>query len=220
LSNPFDTETAEPITDTENGWTASEAAAVNEVDTPEALDDEPEDTADASASEGAKPEKVAKEAKAPARAAPPEGLITPVQFAKVLTEHLEAKGATNKNGPITAKSATSPGNPIPPQYIYSMLSQGAKPNAKNPVPTYVSAHDGTIYKTGEAPEGTPLARVNLLKQDEALEWWDAKDARVAASKTAKAEADKKKAEKAAAAPVATPENQTPAIDAEPVTEAE
>jgi hypothetical protein len=214
-----------PVADAENGWTANEAAAVGhedavaEVDTPEALDDEAEDTvADGAAGEGAKQEKAPKEPKAPARATPPDGLITPVQFAKVLTEHLEAKGFSNKNGPVTAKSATSPGNPIPPQYIYSMLSQSQKPNAKNPVPTYVSDHAGNVYKTGEQPEGTPLARVNLLKETEALAWWDEKDSRVAASKTAKAEKAAKAAEKAAATPTA------PVVEAEapadPIVEAE
>jgi hypothetical protein len=233
VTNPFGAEqgTDTPVVDTENGWTAEEAAAVgdteelNEVDTPEALDDEPEDTVDASAtpvSEGAKP---AAAPKAPARPAPPTGLITPVQFAKTLTEHLEAKGFSNKNGPVTSKSDTSPGNPIPPQYIYSMINQGSKPNAKNPIPTYVSAHDGTVYKTGEQPEGTPLARVNLMKADEGLDWWDAKDARVAASKTAKAEKAAKAAEKAAAAPAGTVDHPAngaatePSTD-EPVVEAE
>jgi len=85
LSNPFDTDTKteEPVVDPENGWTADEAAAVgsteelDEIDTPEALDDEAEDTvtpeAAATAGEGAKPEKAPK---APARPTPPEGLIT------------------------------------------------------------------------------------------------------------------------------------------------
>ena len=226
-NNPFENDTQHvEATDPTTGWTADEAAAVNdaplaEVDTPEALDDEAEDTvAPEAAGEGAKTEKAAeKTPKAPARPAPPEGYITPVQFAKVLTEHLEAKGASNKNGPITAKSATSPGNPIPPQYIYSMINQGNKPNAKNPVPTYVSAHDGTVYKTGEQPEGTPLARVNLMDSSEALAWWDAKDERVAASKAAKAEADAKKAAKAAETP-ATPAAAAVETPSEPVVEAE
>src|SRR5882757_27209 len=206
LSNPFEAGQTQ-VADQENGWTAEEAAAMNdapqseldEVDTPEALDDEPEDTVADGVTTKVAPEKTAKEPKAPARALPPEGLITPVAFAKVLTEHLSEKQYRNKNGfvgRVTSEDGTAGAvdlkiNPIPPQCIYSMINQGNKPNAKNPVPTYVSAHDGTVYKSGEQPEGTALARINLMKSDESLAWWDAKDERVAASKTAKAEADKK-----------------------------
>jgi len=232
LSNPFDTDTKteEPVVDPENGWTADEAAAVgsteelDEIDTPEALDDEAEDTvtpeAAATAGEGAKPEKAPK---APARPTPPEGLITPVQFAKELTKHLEAQGKSNKNGPITSKSAESPGNPIPPQYIYSMLSQSAKAGAKNPIPTYVADHQGNVFSTAEAPKDDqgnlkPLARVNLLKLDEALKWWDEKDARVSASKQAKAEKAAKAAEKASETPA--PVEAEAVTETEPVEEAE
>jgi hypothetical protein len=222
------TQAVDPVT----GWTAEETAAVadeqgnvevpalDEVDTPEALDDEAEDVA-VPDGEGAKPatEKVAK---APARVAPPEGYITPVAFAKVLTEHLSGKKYQNKNGFVgrAADGATVDlkVNPIPPQYIYSMINQGNKPNAKNPVPTYVSAHDGQVYKTGEQPEGVALARVNLMDATEALAWWDAKDERVAASRQAKAEKAAKAAEKAAAAPaVGQPANEAPSA---PVEEAE
>jgi hypothetical protein len=220
--NPFaDSESTQPV-DQPVPATEGDIEELDEVDTPEALDDEAEDTA-APASEGATPATPAAP-KAPARPAPPQGYITPVAFGKILTEHLAAKSYQNKNGYVgrTSDGATIDlkVNPIPPQYIYSMINQGNKPNAKNPIPTYVSAHDGTVYKTGEQPEGVALARVNLMDATEALAWWDAKDARVAAGRQAKAEKAKAAAEKAAAAP-ATPAG-TPAVEtpSEPVQEAE
>jgi hypothetical protein len=193
---------------------------IQDVDTPEELDDEtdvvPETTGEGAKSTTATP-------KAPARATPPDGYITPVAFAKILTKHLAEKSYQNKNGYVgrTSDGATIDEkiNPIPPQYIYSMLNQGNKPNAKNPIPTYVSGHNpGEVWKTGEQPEGTPLARVNLLDPTEALAWWDAKDERIAASKKAKEDKAKAAAEKAAATPAAPAVVEDEA--AEPVTEAE
>jgi hypothetical protein len=198
-------------------------AGLAEVDTPEALDDETDVVPTGTVSEGAKP---TKEPKAPARPTPPATHITPVAFAKELTKHLADKSFQNKNGFV---GRTTDGsaidlkiNPIPPQYIYSMINQTHKRNAqgeltaKNPLPTYVSGHGGEIWPTGEQPEGTPIARINLLILDEALAWWDAKDARVAASKADKAAKEKAKAEKAAAAPA----TEAPATTSGPVVEAE
>jgi hypothetical protein len=190
---------------------------VPEVDTPEALDDEETDApAETTTTEKAAAPKAEKK---PARPAVPAGYIAPVEFAKRLTEHLEKQGKSNKNGPITTKSAESAGNPIPPQYIYSMINQSRRESSKNPIPTYVSTKDGQIFKTGEAPEGTKIERENLLVLEEALGWWDAKDRRVAASKAEKAQKEQAKAEKAKAeAEKATvTEVETPA---EPVVEAE
>jgi hypothetical protein len=187
-------------------------AGLSEVDTPEALDDEADELPAGSATAGATDKaKAEKTPKAPARAAVPDGYIAPVAFAKVLTAHLEGKGSANKHGLINKD------NPIAPQMVYSYLNQSNKPNSKNPIQTYVSVADGTVYKTGEQPEGAVVARENLLNSDEALAWWDAKDGRVAASKEAqKAKADKKAAA-AAAAPAA---DATPAEPQAPVTEAE
>jgi len=128
LSNPFEAGQTQ-VADQENGWTAEEAAAMNdapqseldEVDTPEALDDEPEDTVADGVTTKVDPEKTAKEPKAPARALPPEGLITPVAFAKVLTEHLSEKQYRNKNGfvgRVTSEDGTAGAvdlkiNPLP-----------------------------------------------------------------------------------------------------------
>jgi hypothetical protein len=191
-------------------------AELAEVDVPEALDDETDAPAEGTTT--ATTEKPAKAPKEPKRDAPPEGFITPVDFAKKLTEHLQAKGVSNKNGPITAKSDTEAGNPIPPQYIYSTLNQ-SKDSDKG-MPTYVSFKDGSVHATKDAPAATtenPISRVNLLKLDEALAWWDAKDARVAASKVAKAEKDAKKAAKASEKTETPAEAEAPS---EPVVEAE
>jgi uncharacterized phage infection (PIP) family protein YhgE len=122
---------------------------------------------------GEKPAKAAKEKKEPARPPVPEGYITPVDFAKKLTERLEAEGATHRNGNPVTKD-----DPIKPQTIYSFLRNGAKGD-----------HALKSYTDG--------GRENLLKLDEANAWWDAKAERV------KASAANAAAKKAAAANKAT-----------------
>lgn len=82
---------------------------------------------------------------------------------------------------------------VRPQVIYSYIRNTAK--GKNPLPTY--------------EEG---GRQNLLKLDEALAWWDAKDERVSARK---ANAAEKKAKKEANA-----EKKDEKSDLEGVVEAE
>lgn len=220
VTNPFNAPAADEqtVTDQPADTTATETPAptveeipvadeeLNEVDTPAQNDEELETVnAPAAASgEGATPAP-AKAEKAPARPEVPSGYITPVQFAKALTKHLAEKGVSNKNGKIGRKEDDTIDlnhNPIPPQYIYSVLNQGKKAGAKNPLPSY--------------SEG---GRENLLKLEEALAWWDAKDQRVADSKTAKAE---KEAKKAAKAEAGTPDAPSAAATepAAPVAEAE
>lgn len=136
--------------------------------------DEAEDTAEETPAEPK--EKAAKAKKAPARPETPTGYIKPVAFAKELTAHLAARGAKNKHGAITVD-----GNPIPPQQVYSMMKTNG-PESKNPFPVHeVDGFDGP-----------------LLKLEEALKWWDDKDARVAKGKADKAEKAAKKAAKAEA----------------------
>jgi hypothetical protein len=163
------------------------AEALAEVDTP---DDDELETVPAGAADAAAPKAEAKpkEAKTPARPPVPEGYVTPVTFAKLLTAHLKEKNPEAKD--------------VPPQMIYSYMKNAdpTKAGVKNPWPRY---SDG--------------GRENLLKADESLAWWDAKDARVKASKETKAEKDAKKAAKAteaAAAPQAEEAPQGPVVEAE------
>jgi hypothetical protein len=165
-----------------------------EVEVPEALEDEldevdvPSDTTGTEADQD--PNKANAKPKAPARPPVPEGYVSPVAFAKILTEHLEAKGAENSKGKITVES-----NPIPPQMVYSYLKNAGE-TSKNPWPRY--------------EEGQ---RKNLLKVDESLAWWDALTERVSASRanaTAKAEKKNAKATETPAEPVVEAE----AVEAE------
>jgi hypothetical protein len=98
--------------------------------------------------------------KTPARPPVPEGFVTPVGFAKLLTAHLREREPEHKE--------------IPPQQIYSMIRNASK---ENPFP---------VYEEG--------GRKNLIKAQEGLAWWDAKDQRVAERKAnAAAKAEKKAA---------------------------
>jgi hypothetical protein len=159
-------------------------------------DDETETLPAETTTDGDKP---AKAPKVPARPPVPEGYVSPVAFAKLLTEHLEKNGASNRKGLISVKE-----NPIAPQVVYSYIKNNGK-DSKNPFPQY----------TGEEV-GVP-GRAVVVKVDEGLAWWDEKTNRVGARAQAKAEADKAKAEKAN-----TPAEQV--VEAEqdetPVTEAE
>lgn len=167
-------------------------ATLNEVDTPEddELDTVPEGAAGDTAAPAAGEKKAAKE-KTPARPPVPEGYVTPVAFAKLLTEHLI------KEGRLEA------GKTVPPQMVYSYMKNAdpTKAGVKNPWPRY--------------SEG---GRENLLKVDESLAWWDAKDARVKASKDAQAEKAAKKAAKGTAGDAAAA--QTEEAPSGPVVEAE
>jgi hypothetical protein len=166
MSNPFgetataDVEDNDALSELEN----TEVQADLDVDTPDASDEIEEVPGSPEVAE-----KPAKAAKAPARPPVPEGYVTPVAFAKILTEHLRNKGKLAGDKEIA------------PQMVYSYLNNSNKEGSKYPWQS---------YSVG--------GRDNLLKVDESLAWWDAKDERVASRKTAKANKEAAKAEKAAA----------------------
>lgn len=166
--DPASVTVTEPTTPTPEA-TETPEHELAEVDTPEALDDET-DIVPAGAKgtpEGDAKEKAqkAKEAKAPARPPVPEGFVTPVAFAKLLTDHLRAAGTLEADKIIA------------PQMVYSYMKNAdpTKAGVKNPWSRY--------------SEG---GRENLLKVDESLAWWDAKNERVSASRKAAAEKAAKK----------------------------
>lgn len=194
MNNPFDQSTDVQPADVVSTDTSTTEVPEVDIPTPEALADETD--MPASAGEGVVPKPVTPKA-APAKAtAPkktlPDGYVMPVAFARALTEHLAAKGASNKHGLVSTT------NPIPPQFIYSVIKNSQRTGTKNPLPTYEI--DG---------------QSNLIKLEEGLAWWDTKDERVAASKVANATKAAAKAAKAAEKP-ATPE----AVPAGAVVEAE
>jgi hypothetical protein len=153
-----------------------------DVDVDMDAEDTVEDTAPA-APGTTKTEKAEKAEKKPARPPVAEGYVSPVAFAKILTEHLAAKGAENKKGKI------GPDNPITSQMVYSYIKNNA--GSKNPFPL-----ENDPAKTG--------GRVGVVKPEDGLKWWDDLRARVlerqanakakADKAAAKAEADKAKAE--------------------------
>lgn len=170
MTNPFETE------DTSPEATAAEVEATEDLDLDvEALDevdetDEVEET-DAKAEKPAKAPK-AKEKKEPARPPVPEGYITPVAFAKVLTQKLNERGFENGKGLVSEE------NPITSQMVYSYIKNSA--GGKNPL---------TTHSVG--------GRDNLLVEEEALQWWLDKIDRVATRKENAAAKAAKKAENAA-----------------------
>jgi hypothetical protein len=141
-----------------------------DVDAPVAVEGS-EDTVvtDAGTAEAPKAEKAKKESTRPPV---PEGKVSPVQFAKILSEH-KTKQAREQD-PEAAEIT------VAPQVVYSYIKNNGE-GSKNPFPATKS-------------EG----RAAVVDADAALKWWDAKDARVAASKAAAAEKAAKKEANAAA----------------------
>jgi hypothetical protein len=87
----------------------------------------------------------------------PEGYVKPVEFAKLLSEHL--------------------GRAVPPQVVYSYIKNNSGDTAKNPFPVHTVEGDDYAW---------------YIVPQEGLDWWDTKNARVSASKAAKAEKAAKK----------------------------
>jgi hypothetical protein len=133
-----------------------------DVDTPS--DDETEDTTGAPADGAAKPAKAT-------RPKAPEGFVKPVEFAKLLSDHLHSQGrlAADKS--------------VAPQVVYSYIKNNSGEGARNPFP--VHQVEGDTYPWYIVPQ-------------EGLDWWDAKNNRVTASKEQRAAKAAAKAAKPAA----------------------
>jgi hypothetical protein len=141
-----------------------------DVDAPEA-----EDVVAEPVAEGTADTPKAKEKKESTRPPVPEGKVSPVAFAKILTEHLRKEHESLGKRLADDKS-------VAPQVVYSYIKNNAE-GSKNPFPATKA-------------EG----RAAVVDAEAGLAWWDAKDVRVAEGKKAKAEKDAAKAAKAANKP--------------------
>jgi len=115
-------------------------------------------------------EKPAKDKKESTRPPVPEGKVSPVQFAKILSEHLR------QEHPELGVRLPE-GQSVAPQVVYSYIKNNG-PESKNPFPATKA-------------EG----RTAVVEPQAGLEWWDAKDLRVKAQKAGAAEKAAKKAAK-------------------------
>lgn len=121
--------------------------------------------------EGGEPK--AKKEKKPARGNLPEGVVTPVGFAKIVTErelHTDRKG----------------GHKVEPQMIYSYIRNAPK---EDPFPLQVVTDDLGVER-------------QVVNIEAGIEWWTRKNERVSARAANAAEKAEKKARKAAEAPAA------------------
>jgi hypothetical protein len=153
-----------------------------DVDSALSEDDETETIGDGTAA--APTDEKAAKAKA-SRPAVPEGYIAPVEFAKVLTKHLQTEH------PELGVRLPSPSGKteMRPQEVYSYIKNNAA-GSKHPFPA-VSGDDINPETNQPYAPGRSL----ILKAAEGLEWWDTKDLRVKQGKAEKAEKAKAKAEK-------------------------
>jgi hypothetical protein len=152
----------------------------SEVETPEVTDDGTETPA----AEGDSTEKAAKAAKEPARGDLDAGLVTPVQLARELSKPIDGNAENTDPSNFRYTSSKTGSHVVPPQMVYSYINNAGE---KNPYP-------GKTVTDSLGKE-----RANVVTTAEGLAWWDAKNARVAASKQAKAEKEAAKAAKAAKA---------------------
>jgi hypothetical protein len=166
------TETVETDTTNDGDIAGTELDAVDvDVDAPQAV--EAEDTVVATGTDAApKADGETKETKS-TRPAVPEGKVSPVAFAKLLTEHLRKQDDRFGPEPRLAEGAE-----VKPQIVYSYIKNNGE-GSKNPVPATKA-------------EG----RAAVVDPQAGLEWWDAKDLRVREQKKAAADKAAKKAEKA------------------------
>lgn len=116
-----------------------------------------------------KPAKVKKEKKGPARGELPEGFVTPVTLAKVLTER---RLHTNREGEVVE---------VKPQMVYSYIKNAPKDHA---------------FPMQKVTDSLGKER-NAVNLEEGIAWWEAKNERAKARKENAAAKATKKAEKPA-----------------------
>lgn len=171
--------------------TNPETVAFSDVETlPDAEVDEVDTVEVATDEKTGKPKKE----KAPARVGAPEGTETPVQFSKTLTKRLEELGRVDSKG--KAYGTGEGQKAVSSQVIYSTINNNG-PDSKNPFPT---------QPRGEGDTGV------VVPVEAGIEWWIAKDDRMANAKKAKAEKASKKDEPAAE--VVEAESQEPIVEVE------
>jgi hypothetical protein len=169
-------------------------AVLEETDAPEVEAIELDETEEVEeVAEGDAPaEKAPKAKKEPARGDLPEGYVTPVGLAKILSErnlHQNRAGETV---------------PVPPQMVYSYIRNAPK---DQPFPLEVITDS----------LGKERSAVNV---DKAVEWWTAKNERAGAKKANAAAKAQAKAEKSAAKPAEETVDEAEGAADEAVTEAE
>jgi len=142
--------------------TKTDAADVETVE-PTAEVDEVEATADAP--------KAAKVKKEPARGDLPEGFVTPIGFAKILSE----KGLQKDRAGEVVKD-------VRPQMVYSYIKNAPKDDA---------------FPLEDVTDSIGKTR-SVVNIEKGLDWWTRKNDRTEARKTNAAAKEAKKAEKAAA----------------------
>jgi hypothetical protein len=191
--NPFDDENTVVNDNTQVDQLVGDEQ-INDVDTNDydadtdfagAPEDDEQDVVPADATPQAKGDKPAKEKKESTRPPVPEGYISPVDFAKRLTEHLR------KDHPELGVRLAGD-KVIAPQVVYSYIKNNPS-EGKFPFPQYKGEDVG-------AP-----GRAVVVKETEGLEWWDTKDLRVKNQKAAKAQKEADKAAKAQTSPQAAAE---------------
>jgi hypothetical protein len=165
----------EDTTQEESNMTTTEETVLGDPDPVELDDnfddveevDEPEEEIDAS--ETTTEAKAEKEPAKPKRGDLPEGWVTPIQFAKVLGE----KGLhTDRDGNVVDE--------VKPQMVYSYMKNSPKDDRLEPT---------------DIKDSNDVTR-SALKLDDALAWWERKNARAAERKANAAEKAKKSAAKA------------------------
>lgn len=146
---------------------ARNRTAVEDVETVDPTEVEDVDVVEADETE--KPAKAPKAKKEPVRGDLPEGFVTPIGFAKILTER---QLHTNRAGePIEVR----------PQMVYSYIKNAPK---DRPFPLQVITD-------------SIGAERKVVQVDEGLAWWTDKNERVAGRKAAAAEKAEQKAARAA-----------------------
>jgi hypothetical protein len=164
------TDVVDETPDTEFDFTDTTSEDLD-VDVPAETDDEVEEVAEAATADT--PKKAAAKPKEKSRGDLPEGYVTPVGLAKLLTE--QGLGGQNEDGS---------NKEVKPQVVYSYIKNAP---AAHPFP--LETVTDSLGKERQA-----------LVADKGLDWWRAKNERAAARKANAAEKASKKGTKTDAAP--------------------
>jgi hypothetical protein len=118
------------------------------------------------------------------RAKLPAGYGAPIQFAHALTERLTNEGRTDK---------LDEDGKFRPQLVYSYIKSKSK---VDPFPVHYVDADGNEYDSADGDEVRPALLLDAEGNfTEAMEWWDRKEERKAASAAKAKEKAEKKASK-------------------------
>lgn len=157
---------------------------VDEVDVPEAAEDEVVQV------ENVEAEKPVKEKKEPARGKLADGYVTPVGLAHALSQPKDGNAENDDPSNWHYTKGTDGSHAVAPQMVYSYIKNASQDNP---------------YPGATVTDSLGKSRDNVVKLEDGIAWWDRKSQKAAERRQNAAEKAKAKAERAAKGEQETPD---------------